>query len=194
MVALKWLLISALTTVSVLAQDPTGDDAEAAAYWGADIADAVDGTPDEKRDVTIVKVPRTNPPVVLKDPYKGSYCRAPYTKPPCETTCNRNNCFRGLLNARDGSDGKHCPKEAFGFCCLYNFASDWQKFWAIKYGIIEHIAPYTANCKGSGDSTLDVLKKLNDACGCTLNHEVKVDTTSDYYKLRYFSPHSPQCH
>lgn len=106
MVALKWLLVSALTTVSVLAQDPTGSDAEAAAYWNVDIADAVEGTPDEKRDVNIVKVPRNNPPVIMKDPYKGSYCRAPYTKPPCETTCNRNNCFRGLLNARDGSDGK----------------------------------------------------------------------------------------
>lgn len=106
MVSFKYLLLSALAAVSVTAQDPpTGDDAAAAAYWGAaDLATASEGTPDEKRD--IIKVPRNNPP--LRDPYKNSCCNAPYTKPPCATTCNRNNCFRALLNARDGSDGKVC--------------------------------------------------------------------------------------
>jgi len=193
MVALKWFLISALTTVSVLAQaPPTIDEAAAAAYWGVDIADAVQGDPDEKR--AIVKAPRNNPPPVLKDPYKGSHCCAPFTLPPCATNCNRNNCFRAFLNARDGSDGKHCPKEAFGFCCLYNSAPDPIKYWAIATGFIDHIAPYTENCKGDGDSNWDVLKKLNDACGCTLNHEVTVDVTSDYYALRWYKPHNPKCH
>lgn len=193
MVALKWLLLSTLTTLSVLAQDELiGDDAAAAAYWDGDIGDAVEGSPDEKR--SIVKVPRTDPPAIMKDPYKGSRCTARYTLPPCKTTCNRNNCFRGFLNARDGSDGKHCPKEAFGFCCKYNSASDWFKFWAIKYGIIEHIAPYTKSCRGDKDSHWDVLKKLNDVCGCTLNHEVTVDVTSDYYDLRWYYPHNPKCH
>jgi len=105
MVALKWLFLSAITTLGVLAQDePTGDEAAAAAYWGQDIAIAVDGDATEKR--AIVKAPRTSPS--MADPYKSHYCRAPFTLPPCATTCNRNNCFRGLLNARDGSDGKVC--------------------------------------------------------------------------------------
>jgi hypothetical protein len=107
MVSLKWLFLTAAATVSVLAQDPpTGDAAEAAAYWEqAESAQLTGGDSPEKRDVVNVKAPR-NDPVVLKDPYKGSYCWAPYTAPPCATTCNRNNCYRGFLNARDGSSGK----------------------------------------------------------------------------------------
>jgi hypothetical protein len=105
MVALKWLFLSALTTLSVLAQDePVVDEAAAAAFWSVDIADGVDGTFTDKR--SLVHAPRNDPPVVLKDPYKSYYCRAKYTLPPCATTCNRNNCFRGFLNARDGSEGK----------------------------------------------------------------------------------------
>jgi hypothetical protein len=193
MVSLKLLLLTVASTVTVLAQDPppTGDPVEAAAYWeAATNGQTSAGTPDEKRD--FIKVPR-NDPAVMKDPYKGSYCWAPYTTPPCATTCNRNNCFRAFLNARDGSDGKHCPKEAFGFCCAWNNAPIFIKYWGIESGAVEYFAPYTKNCKSSGDYTWDVLNKLNDACGCTLNHEVKVDVTSDYYKLRYYDPHSPQC-
>ncbi|KAB5581028.1 hypothetical protein GE09DRAFT_1084612, partial [Coniochaeta sp. 2T2.1] len=107
MVALKWLFLTALSAVSVLGQDePTGDPAAAQAAWDAlNLGDAVDGGDDaDKR--AIVHAPRTDPPAYLADPYKKLWCKAPYTKPPCKTDCNRNNCFRGLLNARDGSDGK----------------------------------------------------------------------------------------
>jgi hypothetical protein len=195
MVSLKWLFLTAAATVSVLAQDPpTGDAAEAAAYWEqAESAQLTGGDSPEKRDVVNVKAPR-NDPVVLKDPYKGSYCWAPYTAPPCATTCNRNNCYRGFLNARDGSSGKHCPKEAFGFCCAWNFGSDFQKYWYVATGGVYHFAPYAASCKNDGDSTWDVVKKINDVCGCTLNHEATVDVTSAYYGLRRKSPHSPECH
>jgi len=189
MVSFKVLLLTAVSAVSVLAQEPTGDEAAAAAYWdAAATTDAVAGDAPEK-------IKRTDAPV-LKDPYKGLWCKAPYTEPPCATTCNRNNCFRALLNARDGSGGKHCPKEAFDFCCKYNKASDWEKYYLIKYywKWIVKFVPYVANCKDSKDSSLDVLHKLNDACGCTLNHEVKVDITSDYYKLRHYWPGSPKCH
>jgi len=103
MVSIKYLLLSALASVSVIAQD-TGDDSVAAAYWnGADLGAASEGDPVDKRD--LVKMPRNGSPP-MGDPYGHSKCCAPYTESPCETTCNRNNCFRGLLNARDGSSGK----------------------------------------------------------------------------------------
>jgi len=189
MVSFKVLLLTAVSAISVLAQDPTGDASAAQAYWddaGATIA--VEGDSPEK-------IKRTDGGI-MKDPYKGLWCNAKYTEPPCETKCNRNNCFRGLLNARDGSDGKHCPKEAFDFCCKYNKASDWDKFWLIKYGwywIVKY-APYVKNCKSDSDSAYDILLKLNDACGCTLNHEVTIDITNDYYKLRHYPCGSPKCH
>src|SRR4051812_48068496 len=103
MVSLKWLFLAALSSVSVvLADDVSADDAAAQAYWDSvNLSEAVEGDAPDKRD--ILKIPRTNPPAYMLDPYAGSKCKAPYTKPPCATTCNRNNCFRGLLNARDGS-------------------------------------------------------------------------------------------
>ena len=56
------------------------------------------------------------------------------------------------------------------------------------------MAPYTKNCENKGDKPWDVLYKINDACGCTLNHEVEVDVHSDYFKLRKLPPYAPQCH
>lgn len=98
MVALKWLLVPALTSVSVLAQAPaTGDPAVAAAYWNVSLTTAVGVTSPSKRDIP---TPRDE----MCDPYVNCYCKAPYTEPPCATTCNRNNCYRGFLNARTGSN------------------------------------------------------------------------------------------
>lgn len=223
MVSFRNILLAAVAVVGVVAQEPTGDEAAAQAYWNeAATLNGAEGDAPEKRS-TLVHAPRTE---ILKDPYKGSYCRARYTKPPCETKCNRNNCFRGFLNARDGSDGKvshvlppsislllfwpsqrlpsctrtdniviqHCPKEAFAFCCIWNFANPWEKYWAIKTGVLYKLAPYSANCKGDKDTWKDVLAKVDDVCGCTLNHEVTVDVKSDYYGLRFFGPFSKQCH
>jgi len=130
----------------------------------------------------------------MKDPYWGLYCPAPYTEPPCETKCNRNNCFRAFLNARDGSDGKHCPKGAFGFCCAWNHANPFYKWLGVQSGLVYKFFPFTDNCKSSGNYASDVVDKLNDVCGCTLNHEVTVDTTSDYYGLRFYQPWNPKCH
>lgn len=122
--------------------------------------------------------------------FLSSFARAPFLS--LFSAFHLSNLFVSLTS--EPFPLQHCPKEAFGFCCAYNHASDWFKWWAIEHGIVEAFAPYTKNCRGSGDSTWDVLKKLNDACGCTLNHEVKVDVTSDYYALRYFNPHNPKCH
>jgi hypothetical protein len=107
MVALKYLLLGAAAIFGVAAQEPTGDEAEAAAFWD-DSTPGAEGAPAEKREVAFAHMPRNDPPHVIKDPYKGFYCHAKYTLPPCATTCNRNNCFRAFLNARDGSDGKVC--------------------------------------------------------------------------------------
>ena len=191
MVSFKNILLAAVAVVGVVASDPSGDDSAAQAFWdNAASLDAVDGDAPEKR-YAVVHGARGD---ILKDPYKGSYCKAKYTKPPCETKCNRNNCFRGFLNARDGSDGKHCPKEAFAFCCIWNFANEWEKYFAIKKGILYKLAPYSKNCKGDKDTWKDVLEKVDDVCGCTLNHEVDVDIKSDYYGLRFYKPWSKQCH
>lgn len=112
MVSFKWLFLTAAAAASVLAQDPpTGDDAAAAAYWNeAAGAELVDSDAAAKRDATLVHVARTDSGPATKDPYWGDRCHGKYNSPPCETNCNRNNCFRGFLNARDGSDGKvHSP-------------------------------------------------------------------------------------
>lgn len=105
MVAFKYLLLSAAAVFGVLAQDE-GSDADAAAAWaqisGGDDSLAV-GNTNLKR---FASEARTTTGGDMGDPYWGDYCRAPFTKPPCATTCNRNNCFRGFLNIRDGSDGK----------------------------------------------------------------------------------------
>ena len=39
------------------------------------------------------------------------------------------------------------------------------------------------------------MAKIDDVCGCTLNHEVYVDTCENkaYYDLRYFWYHNPKC-
>lgn len=115
MVSFKWLFLAASATMSVLGQDaPTGDAAAAAAYWDAAATGTlVAGDPPEKRDEAMVNVVRSDDHVVMKDPYKGSWCPAPYTTPPCATTCNRNNCFRSFLNARGGSSGKVCYHISF---------------------------------------------------------------------------------
>jgi hypothetical protein len=187
MVSFKSLLLGFGCIVAVLGQDPTGDEAAADAFWSsADLSTAGAGDPPEKRGLLL----RSD----MRDPYWGSYCRAPYTEPPCETKCNRNNCFRGFLNARDGSDGKHCPKEAFAFCCIWNHVNYFHKWIAVKKGYLVKIAPYAKNCKNDGDSVAAVVDKVNDVCGCTLNHEVTIDKTSDYYGLRYYPPYSPKCH
>ena len=102
MVSFKYLLLGAAAIVGVLSQDPTGDEAEATAFWESG-AEGADGTPAEKRSFVM---PRNDNCPNNKDPYKGFHCKAPYTLPPCDTKCNRNNCFRSFLNARDGSDGK----------------------------------------------------------------------------------------
>jgi len=102
MVSFKRLLIGAAAIVGVLAQDPTGNEAEATAFWQSG-AQGAEGAPAEKRDFSLL--PRNSCPD-NKDPYKGFKCKAPYTLPPCATTCNRNNCFRSFLNARDNSPGK----------------------------------------------------------------------------------------
>ena len=99
MVSFKYLLLGAAAFVGILAQE-TASEADADAYFGNQGAA---GAPAEKRDFVM---PRTNTCPINKDPYKGFYCTAKYTLPPCATTCNRNNCFRSFLNARDGSPGK----------------------------------------------------------------------------------------
>jgi len=192
MVSFKYLLLGVAAIVSVLAQDPTGNEAEATTFWESG-AQGAEGAPAEKRDF---KLPRNDPCPINKDPYKGFYCRAPYTLPPCETKCNRNNCFRGFLNARDGSDGKHCPIEAFGFCCLWNWAPPYYKYIGVKKGLVYKFAPYSKNCKNDGDSWGDVVAKINDVCGCTLNHEVYVDICDNkaYWQLRYFWYGNDKCH
>lgn len=104
MVSFKYLLLAAAAVVGVVAQD-TGSDADAEAAWaqisGGDETLAT-GDTSLKRSVT----GRTNSGTAMGDPYAGDCCLAPFTKPPCATTCNRNNCFRGFLNIREGSDGK----------------------------------------------------------------------------------------
>lgn len=102
MVSFKYLLLGAAAIFGVFAQDPTGDEAAATAFWES-AGPGAEGVPAEKRDFGLL--PRNNCPI-KKDPYKGFHCSAQYTKPPCATTCNRNNCFRSFLNARDGSSGK----------------------------------------------------------------------------------------
>lgn len=108
MVAIKYFLMAAASVASVVAQEPSTD-AEYQALWDQarnpdTLVDAVDGTAVEKRSLVNA---RTETPAIMKDPYKDFYCgRAPYTKPAARTACTRNNCFRGFLNARDGSKGK----------------------------------------------------------------------------------------
>ncbi|RKU46430.1 hypothetical protein DL546_006468 [Coniochaeta pulveracea] len=192
MVSFKWIFLTAAAATSVLAQDPpTGDDAAAAAYWNeASGADLVDSDPSvAKRDATLVHVARTDSGEATKDPYWGRHCHGKYNFPPCKTTCNRNNCFRSFLNARDGSDGKHCPKDAFGFCCAWNKADPWTKYWAYISGFLHHIAPYTDNCKNDKDKWYDVIGKIDDVCGCTLAHQVLVTPDNDYLALNY----KPEC-
>ncbi|EON98257.1 hypothetical protein UCRPA7_6218 [Phaeoacremonium minimum UCRPA7] len=193
MVAFKNLLLIAAAFVGVIAQDdaPEGDTAAAQAYWDQVLAGAETQTGDAVEKRSLIHAART---VEMKDPYKGSICTAPFTAPPCETHCTRNNCFRGFLNARDGSSGKHCPKEAFGFCCAWNYAPDFIKWYAVKYDILYAVAPYASSCKSSDDTAWDVVNKVNDVCGCTLNHEVTIDTSNAYYGLRALNPGNSKCH
>jgi len=189
MVAFKWIFVSAAMVAGVFAQaDPVVDEAAAATAWSAasDLSVAVDGDSPEKRAISMRNY--------MKDPYAYLWCKAPYTEPPCETKCNRNNCFRAFLNARDGSSGKHCPKEAFGFCCLWNHLKPGFKWYGVKKGLVTKYVPYTANCYGDGDKAWDVVAKIDDVCGCTLNHEVTVDVNSDYYGLRHKKCGDKACH
>lgn len=196
MVSLKGLLLTvAALSVSVLADDPpapTGSVSDAQAYWaaGSDLSVAVDGDAGSSKRSSFS--PRNTP--LFKDPYQGLCCKADYDEPPCDSDCNRNNCFREFLDARDGSPGKHCPKEAFAFCCIWNQASVWEKYWAVESGFVYEVAPYSKNC---ADSTCwQTVDKIDDVCGCTLHHKVTLDINSepDYWNLRHYGCGDAHCH
>jgi hypothetical protein len=109
MVALKYFVLAAASVVSVLAiedSDITDNITTAVTnYWNEmDGVVAVGGAPTEKRDTDVS--PRNDLTGILKDPYCGRYCNAPFTEPPCETKCNRNLCFRGFLNGYHGQKSK----------------------------------------------------------------------------------------
>jgi len=78
---------------------------------------------------------------------------------------------------------------------LWNFANPFYKFIGIQSGLVYALAPYTKNCDGNSDSWKDVVAKIDDTCGCTLNHEVYIDICDNaaYWQLRYFWFGNPKC-
>jgi len=183
MVSFKCLLLGAAAVVGVTALTP------AEIQTALQGASAAAGSSGSKRD--LVHTPRNT----VVDPYSGFHCYAPYTLPPCATTCNRNNCFRAFLNARSGSSGKHCPIQAFAVCCVWNWFDDSDKAYAVSSGLLTAIVPWTANCQDSSDTPASVVAKVNDVCGCTLDHEVTLDITAnpDYYNLKPLGFFDPNC-
>ncbi|KAM0276420.1 hypothetical protein ACHAQH_006772 [Verticillium albo-atrum] len=130
----------------------------------------------------------------LRDPYKNRQCpNYLHIDLPRQYECHRNNCYRGFLNARDGSYGRHCPAEAFNLCCLWLSANNYCKKWAIKSKDLYKRAPYARSCKDHYDSVRDVVRKIDDICACTVGHKVTVDNGSEYFKLRNKMAGTPIC-
>jgi hypothetical protein len=79
---------------------------------------------------------------------------------------------------------QHCPSEAFGFCCLWLSAGNYGKKWAVKNEWVFRRAPYAKACNAYGDKPKDVIRKIDDVCGCTIKQKVTIEVGSEYYKLR----------
>ncbi|KAM0326649.1 hypothetical protein ACHAQA_006518 [Verticillium albo-atrum] len=205
MVALKHIAaLVAIFATSVIAQGGPDTDAEAKAFWEQldDLPETLSAPSIKGR--TPEPVPEAEPELVEieergdkrknKDPYKNRQCpNYLYINLPYHYECHRNNCYRGFLNTRDGSDGRHCPAEAFDLCCLWLSANDYAKKWAIKSKYLYEHAPYTRSCKSNYDSVRDVIKKIDDVCACTVGHKVQVDRSSEYFKLRNKKAGEPIC-
>jgi hypothetical protein len=67
------------------------------------------------------------------------------------------------------------------------------KYGSVFCGIIYEKAPWTVNCNSPGDSTQKIVDKIDDVCGCTLNHEVVMDTGYPYWDLRIYPLDAPIC-
>jgi hypothetical protein len=89
---------------------------------------------------------------------------------------------------------QHCPSQAYRLCCVWNSAPTYYyRYWIVASGDLFKYVPYTQNCYNTGDKLQDVVAKIDDVCGCTLNHEVTVETSSPYYGLKSYNEWSPKC-
>ena len=78
---------------------------------------------------------------------------------------------------------QHCPSEAFAFCCTWNSYDSYTKTLSVTSSALFSLAPWTTNCQDVDGTSADVVKKIDDVCGCTLNHKVALDTTNAYFNF-----------
>ncbi|KAK3941805.1 hypothetical protein QBC46DRAFT_406870 [Diplogelasinospora grovesii] len=134
------------------------------------------------------------------NPYECMACnkRWPLNPVPSDPSCSRNNCFRAFPNAREGSDGFHCPSVAFNYCCQWYRLTSPEKMYVVENGLLLKYLPWTDNCGAAGpfacdDDVEDVVTKIDNVCACTLDHKVAVTLPDDYATLSRLSVRDPVC-
>ncbi|KAH6683619.1 hypothetical protein F5X68DRAFT_263022 [Plectosphaerella plurivora] len=206
MVLIKnFLAATAIFASATVAIDVPSTDSEAAAFWGqldtvastellAPIAPAtalVAEIIEERGDDDYGRRPGPRPPKVA-NPYQGRECpRKLDLEIPKRSNCERNECFNSFLSTQ--KEGRHCPSEAFAFCCLWLSAGGYGKKWAVSNDWIFRRAPYAKACNGYGDRPKDVIRKIDDVCGCTIKQKVTTEVDNEYFKLRERKPDHPTC-